>query len=123
MRGGPVAGLGGGPRAVPLTSLIDAFDTRLAGCVSQSELALLLEGGLPEPGFDYSALLRHASLASRGGPLIRLDNYPPGWAAELAASAVAVDDPVHLACGRTSLGFPWERLDGLIALTRRHREI
>jgi len=107
---------------VPLAGLIDHFDARLAGCASHAELALLLGDALRELGFDYFALLHHASLGAGGAALIRIDNYPPAWAAELAASPLA-DDPVHLACGRTSIGFRWERLDGLIALTHRHRDI
>jgi DNA-binding CsgD family transcriptional regulator len=111
------------PRTVPLASLIEAFDARLAGCASQADLSMLLDDALRELGFEYFALLHHASLGGGGSALIRIDNYPPGWTAELAADPQAADDPVHLACGRTSIGFPWERLDGLIPLTRRHRDV
>jgi LuxR family quorum-sensing system transcriptional regulator CciR len=108
---------------VRLARLIDEFEARARQCASDAELRSLIEDALRELGFAWFALLHHASLHSGSPRLIRIDNYPPGWAAEVATRGPASDDPVHLASGRTNIGFSWERLDGLIPLTRRHREI
>lgn len=108
---------------MPLARLIEQFDERAGGCSSDAELRQLVEGVVRELGFDYFALLHHASLRSAGTRLIRIDNYPSGWEAELLASDFLADDPVHLASGRTNIGFPWEQLGALVPLTQRHRDI
>lgn len=54
---------------------------------------------------------------------MRLDNYPASWAAEHETQGYAADDPVHLAAGRTNIGFAWAELGELIPVTPRHREI
>lgn len=76
-----------------------------------------------ELGFDYFALLHHASLASPRPGLIRLDTYPPGWGGELVARGLIGADPVHHACARTNVGFAWAELPGLAVIGRRQREI
>lgn len=103
-------------------NLIDQFDVCAARCASKAELHDLIADAMRELGFDYFALLHHASLATGTAGLIRLDNYPAGWAVELTGG-LAADDPVHLASGRTHLGFCWERLGALVPLTTRHRDI
>ena len=102
---------------------VDQFHADLARCRSQAELGGLLAATLRELGFDYFALLHHASLTAGGARLIRIDNYPPGWVAELTTAELASEDPVQLASGRTNVGFAWEQLDRLVPLTRRHRDI
>ena len=57
---------------------VDQFHADLARCRSQAELGGLLAATLRELGFDYFALLHHASLTAGGARLIRIDNYPPG---------------------------------------------
>lgn len=106
---------------MPLARLIDQFDKHAGLCASDAELAALLEDVVRELGFDHFALLHHRSLRKGGTRLIRLDNYPAGWAAELVANDFVADDPVHLASGRTNVGFPWEELGELVPLTARHR--
>jgi LuxR family quorum-sensing system transcriptional regulator CciR len=103
--------------------LIDRFETGAGRCRSLDEFGHLLGLALCELGFDYFALLHHASLAAGGARLIRIDNYPAGWVAELSEDGLAADDPVQLACGRTNIGFRWEQLGRLVPLTSRHREI
>ena len=108
---------------MPFARLIDQFDERAGRCTSQAELAALLGDVVRELDFDHFALLHHASLRAGGAGLIRLDNYPSGWSLELVASGFAPDDPVHLACGRTNIGFAWGQLGALVPLTSRHRQI
>jgi len=83
----------------------------------------LLEYAARQLGFDYFALLHHASLASPRPGLIRIDTYPEGWARELAAHGLIGADPVHHACARTNIGFAWFELPGLVAIGPKGREI
>ena len=108
---------------MPFARLIDQFEERARDCESGSELRGLVEDAARELGFDYFALLHHASLRSGGANLIRIDNYPAAWEEELVANDLVADDPVHLASGRTNIGFSWEELGTLLQLTRRHRHI
>jgi DNA-binding CsgD family transcriptional regulator len=107
--------------------VIDAFDAGARRCSTPAELGTLLAEATRALGFDHFALLHHAGLAradaGAGAGLIRLDSYPAGWTAELVAGNLATDDPVHLASGRTNLGFSWEQLGSLVTMTGRHREI
>jgi LuxR family quorum-sensing system transcriptional regulator CciR len=108
---------------VKFARLIDWFDERAGRCTSADELGRLLADAVRELGFDYFALLHHASLRGSGAGLIRLDNYPRDWAAELVSGGLFGDDPVHLASGRTNIGFAWTQLGALLPLTARHRQI
>jgi LuxR family quorum-sensing system transcriptional regulator CciR len=66
---------------------------------------------------------REGSLTAKSARLLRIDNYPEEWAAELVARGYAADDPVHLASRRTNTGFGWCELGNLIRLERRHAKI
>jgi LuxR family quorum-sensing system transcriptional regulator CciR len=108
---------------MPFSRLIDQFDQRAQQCSCDAELRLLLDDAVRELGFDYFALLHHASLRRGGAHLIRIDTYPAGWVGELLQEELVADDPVHLASGRTNTGFSWDQLVALIPVTARHRAI
>jgi LuxR family quorum-sensing system transcriptional regulator CciR len=108
---------------LPFTRLIDHFEAKAGRCTHIGELRDLLEDATYELGFDYFALLHHASLASPRPGLIRIDTYPEGWEDELAAHGLIGADPVHQACARTNIGFAWFELPGLVAIGRAGREI
>lgn len=108
---------------MPLCRLIDQFDARAAHCSSDEELKVLLEDATRELGFHHYALLHHASLASAGQSLIRLDSYPLGWEQELAAHGLIGADPVHHASLRTNTGFAWAELPVLTRLGPRERDL
>lgn len=103
--------------------IVDRFEERAAACACDQDLRALLEEFTEELGFQHFALLHHASLRSGSAGLIRLDNYPAGWEAELRERQLIGDDPVHLASARTNAGFAWRELDQLMTLSERHREI
>jgi LuxR family transcriptional regulator, quorum-sensing system regulator CciR len=103
--------------------LIDHFEAKAGLCSSDGDLRCLLEDATRELGFDYFALLHHASLASPTPGLIRIDTYPAGWEEELAARGLIGADPVHQACARTNIGFAWFELPGLVAIGRKGREL
>ena len=87
------------------------------------ELGRLVEAASVELGFTWFALLHHRALKRPGQRLIRLDNYPRGWEAELNACGLVGHDPVHLASARTNTGFAWADLPRLTRLGPRQREI
>ena len=110
-------------QVLPYLRLIDCFEAEVSLCASDGDLHRLLEDVTRDLGFDYFALLHHASLASGRDGLIRIDTYPAGWDAELAARGLIGEDPVHHACARTNAGFAWAELDGLAFIGSRQREI
>jgi LuxR family transcriptional regulator, quorum-sensing system regulator CciR len=103
--------------------LIDQFEEQAGLCASPDDLHRLLELITQELGFQHFALLHHASLWSASNRLVRIHNYPRAWEEELVAGELVREDPVHLACARTNIGFAWEDLGTLVSLSRRHRQI
>jgi LuxR family quorum-sensing system transcriptional regulator CciR len=103
--------------------LIDQFEEQAQLCTTDQDLRRLLELVTFELGFHYFALLHHRSLRSASPRLVRIDNYPREWEEELVGEGLASDDPVHIASGRTNIGFAWEELGALLPLNGRHREI
>lgn len=104
-------------------ALIDTFDDAAGRCVSLDELAALVADAARDLGFDHVALLHHASLTSARRDLIRIHNYPDAWAAAHDCVGLGDHDPVHLACGRTLIGFAWEDVGLLVPVSARGREI
>ena len=108
---------------MPFSRLIDLFEAKAARCVSDRELGNLVADATRELGFDYFALLHHASLANPRPGLIRLDTYPAGWQQELARCGLVGADPVHHASIRSNVGFSWAELPALVQLGPRQREL
>lgn len=108
---------------MPYARLVDQFEARVTLCSDDRQLGQLLEDMGRELGFDYFALLHHASLASRKAGLIRIDTYPVGWERELASRGLIGADPVHHASLRTNTGFTWSELPSLVPIGRRGREL
>lgn len=103
--------------------LSDRFAEAAERCNDLRQLGVLLGDVALELGFHHYALLDHASLSSSSAALIRIDNYPEDWAAELVSGGYAANDPVHRASRRTNAGFGWCELGSLIRLDRGHRKI
>lgn len=103
--------------------LADQFEARAGLCANDNDLSALLDEVTRELGFDRFALLHHQSLRSPRTGLVRLDNYPDGWEAELVRTGLVGADPVHLASNRTNIGFSWGELAGLVTLGPRQREV
>jgi LuxR family quorum-sensing system transcriptional regulator CciR len=103
--------------------LTDLFEEQAARCAGPEDLRQLLSEVTAELGFNYFALLHHRCLGSSLGHLIRLDNYPDGWAEELVGRHDFSADPVHLASLRTNAGFGWDELGKLVPLGSPQRRI
>lgn len=108
---------------MPGSRLIDRFEARAGLCRTDAELGEVLGDAARELGFDYFALLHHASLGSPGRGFIRIDTYPGGWEEELAAHGLVGADPVHHASVRTNIGFAWRELPQLVTVSPRGREL
>ena len=93
------------------------------------ELEELMAGITTDLGFDYFALIQHVNLGPmaadlshmKAGSLVALTNYPPEWVEEYVCRNLVVQDPVHLAAHRTSVGFRWDQIGDLIKITAEHR--
>lgn len=104
--------------------LSDRFAEAASDCANLQQLRALIDDVARELGFQFFALLDHASIARPGShAFVRIDNYPKSWVEEQLARGHAAEDPVHLASRRTSLAFAWSELARLIPLDRRHRQI
>lgn len=108
---------------LPFTRLIDYFEAKAGLCARDAELRALLCDVTRELGFDYFALLHHASLGRARTGLIRIDSYPAGWEEELARYGLIGVDPVHHASARSNTGFAWSELPALVAIGREGREV
>ena len=108
---------------MPLARLVDQFEVRAGGCTCDKDLSNLLDEVTRELGFDHFALLHHQSLVRARPGLLRFDNYPEGWEEELSGAGLIGADPVHLASGRTNIGFSWSELAHLVPLGPRQREV
>jgi DNA-binding CsgD family transcriptional regulator len=108
---------------VSVRRLTDRFADAAESCCELSQLHSLLSDVTDELGFNYFALLDHASLTGSASGLLRIDNYPSEWVHELVARDYAIDDPVHLASRRSNLGFRWCELGSLIRVERHHKTI
>jgi LuxR family quorum-sensing system transcriptional regulator CciR len=103
--------------------LIDQFEEQARVCADLDALGALVGAAARELGFQFFALLHHASLALPGHGLIRLDTYPHGWAEELVSEELVGVDPVHHACRRTMLGFAWDELARLTPIGGAERAV
>jgi LuxR family quorum-sensing system transcriptional regulator CciR len=108
---------------LPLGGPVEEFVSQAGLCGTVGDLARLLDEATRELGFYHFALLHHRSLSGPGAGLVRLDNYPAGWEAELVANGLVGADPVHVASSRTNVGFGWSELPALVTLGPRQCEV
>lgn len=103
--------------------LSDCFAEAARSCPDLLQLRTLIADVALELGFHYFALLHHAILVRPSARLVRIDNYPESWVRELRRCGHVADDPVHLACTRTNIGFGWSELDSLVSLDSGQKAI
>jgi len=101
--------------------IVDAFDRSALRCAGLEDLGRLLGEAASDLGFDHYALVHHCFLERRSSRLARLHNYPLAWEAELIATGLALEDPVHMASVRTNSAFAWSELGSLVRLGPRQR--
>ena len=112
----------GSERSIEIGHFVSFFRSHSENCTGLDELATLLGEAALELGFDHYALLHHRTakgVAAHG--LVRLDNYPEGWARRLATDPICREDPVHAASLATSMAFTWDELPSLIIMSGDQR--
>ncbi len=85
------------------------------------DLATALTDLAHDLGFAHFALSHHGDLALDRCSAIRLHNYPSRWADYYDGEALGRTDPVHRASQVTAIGFRWDAIPAMIALTASDR--
>ena len=88
-----------------------------------NELSTLLNATIREFGFDYFALVHHASVFQSREALLSLHDFPDAWAGIFKDRGYFFDDPVLVACDKSATPFIWEDFPQLVSLTARQREV
>lgn len=102
---------------------VQAFVDQANRATRLTEIEALVADAGREIGFDYYSLMHHVDLTTRKPEYVRLSNYPSSWVGRIFERRYDLDDPVHAACQRTSVGFRWSDLPDLIRLTERQEKI
>jgi LuxR family quorum-sensing system transcriptional regulator CciR len=103
-------------------SRVESFVKDVGEVTSEDELAEAIGAVTADLGFRYFALAHHADVR-RSSQVIRIHNYPAGWAEWFDEQQLGQIDPVHRASHLTSVGFVWSRLPEMISLTPRDQKI
>ena len=101
---------------------VDAFVHEVRDVENEEQLAGALSAITRDFGYRYFALTHHVDVC-RSSAAIRIHNYPDDWVSWFDEQGLGRTDPVHRASHRTSIGFPWSKLDDLISLTATDRAI
>lgn len=88
-------------------ALVRDFDT----------LAMILGEMTGRMGFAHFALTHHANILDTRHSIIRLHDYPEAWVDYFDRHRLGMSDPVHRASLRTSAGFRWDAIAGLVEIT------
>lgn len=99
------------------------FAEQAHGLASVPDLTNALEACARELGFHYFAMLHHVDLRQRSTTKVHIDNYPAEWSERFVQSRLFLEDPILRASLMTSIGFTWDRVPSLIALSSRQRQI
>jgi len=107
-----------------MATLVDEYIENLDACSRLDDLSSMLEGISSELGFQYYALLHHASVRGHHHePLVRIVRYPEDWFSEFERLGGPRIDPVHVASSRINTGFCWDETASIIPLTRDQQTI
>ena len=101
---------------------VQAFVRDVQEIEDEETLASALEDVARDLGFRFFALTHHADVR-RSSDIIRLHNYPEGWAEHFEEMKLGETDPVHRASHLTSVGFAWSRLPAMIPLSQEDERI
>ncbi|MGH6706890.1 MAG: helix-turn-helix transcriptional regulator [Sphingomicrobium sp.] len=115
--------MAGSPSSRNRSRVADFFKDSSGQCASAAELERLLADAARELGFEYFALLHHSALARPAHHLVRIDNYPSGWAQRLKRRLGNATDPIHSASSRTNCGFSWDEAPRLAPLAGAQRAV
>jgi len=111
--------------------IAEQFTNSLKNCNSNDELAYVIAGAGAEIGLPTFALVqtmvfrRIERSAGSAAPirLIRIENYPDGWAERFTSDRIYVDDPVFQSALRTSNSFSWDEVWHFVERRERYQRI
>jgi LuxR family quorum-sensing system transcriptional regulator CciR len=102
---------------------VQSFVREANRVTEMAELQTLLEAATKELGFDYFALVHHVNIYTTRRDVVFLFDYPNNWADLIDRKGYFADDPVHVACEKSSAPFTWAEVPRLVALTPRQQEM
>ncbi len=102
--------------------LID-FASACSRITAENELHDLLVDATARLGFEKFALNHHVDLVRPPPDAVVLMNYDPAWIEQALVNGYHLDDPVHAASAKCAVGFAWQDIPRLIAMTPRQRTI
>ena len=107
-------------RAPNPLALLQDFASEAGKLTEMAELKELVGDAALALGFDHYAMVQHVrfGLPSKH---VRLTNYPIEWLAYVREQT-RLHDPVLRAAERASSGFPWEKLETLVTLSRHEQD-
>ncbi len=88
-----------------------------------TELKDLINQTIRALGFNYFALIHHASVHQSREALMSLHDFPDAWANIFIDRGYFFDDPVLVACEKYATPFVWTDVPQLVSLTERQREV
>lgn len=101
----------------------EAYCSDIGGARSPDDLHAAIASIARDMGFGHFALTHHVDIQLAPRSAIRLHDYPDAWVEFFDHNRLAVSDPVHRASHVTSVGFTWNDLPQLIAMTAGDRRI
>lgn len=92
------------------------FERKTASIRSIAQLERALADVSSAMGFRYFALMHHDDSIEGQGRALRLHNYPEPFSRWFDENRLGRRDPVHRASHRTTRGFSWNKVPGMIRL-------
>jgi LuxR family transcriptional regulator, quorum-sensing system regulator CciR len=96
---------------------VQHFVSALDATDSLDRLHDLMEAATEALGFDFYVMTHHVSFGRPPDGAVQLGNYPRAWVGYSRERRRVSDDPVLVACQRTSVGFAWDDLPRYLDLS------
>lgn len=104
-------------------NLAEEIATNLIGVETEAALSEALKSASRRLGFHHFALTLETRPGWQDAPSLLIHDYPDEWAKVYVNFDLAGRDPVRRACDKSLTGFEWDKIEGLIPLTRGDRQM
>lgn len=102
---------------------VRSFCDSVSAAKSPDALYDLMQDITSRMGFAHFALVHHVDTVAPDTGTIRLVDYPRSWMDIFEERRLYAADPIHRASQQTSVGFAWNNVEALIALSPRDRSV
>ncbi|KZC75965.1 LuxR family transcriptional regulator [Sphingobium yanoikuyae] len=102
---------------------VRSFCDSASAAKSPDALYDLMQDITDRMGFAHFALVHHVDTVAPDTGTIRLVDYPRSWMDIFEERRLYAADPIHRASQQTSVGFAWNNVEALIALSPRDRAV